>query len=208
MEFWGGEAGNAYVNRNPLSVQESDTLYLKDYGFTRRELNERFLGNLNRDLKILEVGASVGLQLELVRLMGFKNLFGIELNNYAIAKAKELHPHISVVQGSAFDLPFSDRSFDLVYTSGVLMHISPKNLPEVLNEIYRVTSRYIWCYEYAAREPVEVTYQNRRELFWKQDWLNLYTGRFPDLKLVKAEIISVLKSRNFTQMFLLEKTQN
>lgn len=208
MDFWGGEAGNAYADRNPLSVQDSDNLYLKDYGVTRRELNERFLGNLNRDLKILEVGANIGLQLELLRLMGFKNLFGVELNDCAVEKAKKLHPQVDVIRGSAFDLPFRDGYFDLVFTSGVLIHIAPADLPRALDEIHRVTNRYIWCYEFAARELVEVTYRDRQELFWRQDFLKLYTSRFPDLKVVKAEEIPVLKSPNFSQMFLLEKSND
>jgi len=205
MNFWGGEPGRAYVDRNPLNLQESDILYLRDYGITRRELNERFLGDLNHGLKILEVGANIGLQLELLRLMGFKNLLGIELNNYAVEKAKKLHPQIDVIRGSAFDLPFCDGYFDLAYTSGVLIHIDPKDLPEVLDGIYRVTNRYIWCYEFAAREPVEIAYRDKQELFWKQDFLKLYTSRFPDLKIVKSEELPVLNSKNFSQMFLLEK---
>lgn len=207
MDFWGGKAGNAYVDRNPLSIQDSDNLYLKDYGVTRRELNERFLGNLNRDLKILEVGANIGLQLELLRLMGFKNLFGVELNDYAVEKAKKLHPRVDVIRGSAFNLPFRDGYFDLVFTSGVLIHIAPRDLPQVLDEIHRITNRYIWCYEFAARELIEVTYRDRQELFWRQDFLKLYLDRFPDLKVVKTEEIPVLKSSNFSQMFLLEKSR-
>lgn len=206
MDFWGGESGNAYVDRNPMNIQESDTLYLKDYGITRRDLNERFLGNLNRDLKILEVGSNIGLQLELFRLMGFKNLLGIELNDYAVEKAKQLHPKVDVIRGSAFDLPFRDGYFDLVYTSGVLIHINPKkDLLEVSDEIYRVTNRYIWCYEFAAREPIAMTYRDRQELFWKQDFLKFYLNRFSNLKVMKAEELPVLNSENFTQMFLLEK---
>lgn len=205
MDFWGGESGRTYVDRNPLSLKDSDALYLKDYGVTRRELNERFLGNLNRDLKILEVGANIGLQLELLRTLGFKNLLGVELNDYAVEKAKQLHPKVDVIRGSAFDLPFRDGYFDLAYTSGVLIHIDPKDLPEAIDEIYRVSNRYIWCYEFAAREPVEIRYRDKQELFWKQDFLKLYISRFPDLKVVKAEEIPVLNSTNFSQMFLLEK---
>jgi len=205
MQFWGGNHGNSYADRNPQSRAEFDALYIRDYGVTRRELNERFLKDLDRDLKILEVGANIGLQLETLRLMGFKNLSGIELNAYAIEKANKLHPNLRIIQGSAFDLPFKDREFDFVYTSGVLIHIAPKDLPEVLDEIYRISNRYIWCYEYAAHESVEVKYRDRQELFWKQDFLKAYLDRFSDLRVVKSEEIPVLNSTNFTQMFLLEK---
>ncbi len=206
MDFWGGDSGVAYVDRNPMSIKEADDLYVRDYGVARREFYERYFGDLNRDLRILEVGANIGCPLELLRTLGFKNLYGIELNPNTVERAKKLHPKVDIIRGSAFDLPFKDESFDLVYTSGVLNHINPKDLPEVLDEIYRVTNRYIWCDEYAARELVEITYRGEQELFWKLDFLKLYTSRFPKLKVVKSEEIPVLNSKNFTQMFLLEKT--
>ncbi len=205
IKFWSGDFGNAYANRTPQTLEAMDNLYMKDYGISRKELNKRFLGGLDRSIKILEVGANIGLQLEALREMGFKNLLGVEVNDYAVRQAKKLHPDFDVIRGSAFDLPFRDKYFDLVYTSGVLIHIDPKDINEALDEIWRVSKRYIWCYEYAASELTNMDYRGNKERFWKTDFLKLYTNRFPDLKILKSEAIPVLGSANFTQMFLLEK---
>lgn len=121
--FWEGEGGDSYTNRNAQSVEELNQRYLKEYGIPRTAMNEEFLGDLDRSLKILEVGANMGLQLELLRGMGFTNLCGIEINEHAVLRAKAIHPRVDIIKGSAFDLPFRDKYFDLVFTSGVLIHV-------------------------------------------------------------------------------------
>jgi len=60
--------------------------------------------------------------------MGFTNLYGIELQWYAVEKAKEYTKGINIIQGSGFDIPFKDGYFDLVITNGVLIHIAPKKI--------------------------------------------------------------------------------
>lgn len=51
-------------------------------------MNTLFLGDLDRSLRILEVGANVGFQLALLQRMGFCNLYGIELQPYAVERAR------------------------------------------------------------------------------------------------------------------------
>ena len=94
------------------------------YGYTRTEINSEFIGDFDRDMKILEVGSNVGNQLLCLQEMGFKSLYGIELQNYAVELSKSRTKRINIIEGSAFDIPFKDSYFDLVFTSGVLIHIS------------------------------------------------------------------------------------
>jgi len=56
---------------------------------------------------------------------GINNLYGIELQQYAIEKAKALTKRINIIHGVADDIPFKDGYFDMVFTSGVLIHIHP-----------------------------------------------------------------------------------
>lgn len=204
-KFWQGESGRAYTDRNPESVQELEALYLKDYGISRSAMNEEFLSGFERSIKILEVGANVGVQLEMLRQQGFENLLGIEINKYAVLQAKKLRPEIDIIVGSAFDLPFRDRYFDLVFTSGVLIHIAPHDLGQALNEIYRVSNCYIWGFEYFADELTEVKYRGQSGLLWKADFSKVYREKFPELKLVKEKKFVLQGTDNLSQMFLLEK---
>lgn len=117
---------------------------MKRYGKTRSEINRVFLENLEKDIRILEVGSNIGLQLDLLQKMGFKYLYGIEINEEAIEISKQLTRNIFITKGSAFDIPYKDNYFDLVFTSGVLIHIAPQDIKEALKEIYRVSKKYIW----------------------------------------------------------------
>ena len=41
-----------------------------------------------KNLKILELGCNVGINLEILKKMGFNNLYGLEINNKAIEIAR------------------------------------------------------------------------------------------------------------------------
>ena len=63
IENWESEFGRQYTDRNSLTLEGLDALYRKNYGITRREINERFLADVPRDARILEVGCNEGNQL-------------------------------------------------------------------------------------------------------------------------------------------------
>lgn len=206
MDFWKGDFGTAYTDRNPQSVEEDDASYVAGYGISRFTMNNDFLADIDRSSTILEVGANLGLQLEHLRRMGFSNLLGIEVNEHAIQQSKHIHPKANIIPGTAFDLPFKDNRFDLVYTSGVLIHIAPKDLPDAMREIYRVSKRYIWGFEYYAPKPTDIEYRGKKGFLWKRDFAALYRELFPDLKLVRVKRFIAGAGPNEDQMFLLEKT--
>jgi len=207
MRTWQSEFGRAYTDRNLQSHDEMEKWYRENFGFTRTQLNERFVGGLGRSCRVLEVGANVGCQLEALQHMGFSNLYGIELQPYAVEMAKTRTKNINIIQGSGFDIPFKDGYFDLVFTSGVLFHISPSDLREVLGEIYRCSARFIWGLEYWADTVEDIQYRGREGLLWKADYPRIYLAQFPDLRLVKEERIKYLQGNNVDCMFLLERAR-
>ncbi|MDY7080714.1 MAG: hypothetical protein SXV54_27855 [Chloroflexota bacterium] len=105
MEKWTGQFGEEYTNRNTLSPEEMEALYKRNYGQTRTELNERFLEGIDRSIRILEVGSNVGNQLLCLQRMGFSDLYGIELQSYAVELSKSRTRHINIIEGSVFDIP-------------------------------------------------------------------------------------------------------
>lgn len=187
MEKWEGDFGKEYTNRNALSLDEMENLYKGRFGYTRKEMNSEFIGNLDRDMKILEVGSNIGNQLLCLQIMGFNNLYGIELQSYAIELSKSRTKRINIIEGSAFDIPFKDSYFDLVFTSGVLIHINPDDLNNAMREIYRCTRKYIWGFEYYADQYTEILYRGHKGLLWKTNFAKLYCEQFSDLKLVQEK---------------------
>ncbi len=204
---WSSEFGKDYTDRNPHTPEGMDELYMTNFGLTRSSLNEEFLGKLDRSIKILEVGANVGAQLLGLQKMGFTNLYGVELQGYAVEQAKARTKNINLIQGTGFDIPFKDGFFDLVYTSGVLIHISPADIGKVMDEMYRCSNRYIWGCEYFADKMTEVPYRGQSNLLWKANYAGMFQEKFKNLKMVKEKFFKYINdgSNNVDTMYLLEK---
>lgn len=206
MKEWTGNFGKKYTDRNVLSLPEMEALYKKLYGITRTEINSKFIGHFDRDIKILEVGSNIGNQLLCLQKIGFRNLYGIELQSYAVELSKSRTEGINITQGSAFDIPFRDGFFHLAFTSGVLIHIAPEDISKALDEIYRCTKEYIWCFEYYSDAYTQINYRGHSDLLWKANFSKLFLQRFKNLLLVKEEHFKWLdNSNNIDFMFLLQK---
>jgi len=124
INTWTGDFGREYTDRNTYDPEGLDDLYRRDYGITPTAINEKFLQHIPRESRILEVGCNMGNQLLLLQRMGFTDLSGIEIQSYALERAKERLQGVNLTQASALSIPYPDRSFDLVFTSGVLIHLA------------------------------------------------------------------------------------
>lgn len=202
---WTGEFGQAYTDRNSFSAKELDRLYLKNYGVSRTQLNDSFLAGIPKDAPILEVGCNLGNQLLLLQEMGFQNLYGIEIQPYALEQAGSRLQGVQLQQASASEIPHPDDYFELVFTSGVLIHIAPQDLPKALSEIHRCSRIWIWGMEYYSPETTEVNYRGHQGLLWKMDYVGEYQKQFADLELTKTQMLPYLESSNVDSMFLLKK---
>ncbi len=205
IRTWTGDFGREYTDRNTYTPVELDQLYLRNYGITRVEINDRFLKDVPRDARILEVGCNIGTQLLCLQQMGFSNLHGIEIQLYALDRAKERLPGAVLTQASALEIPYPDHSFELVFTSGVLIHVAPTDLPIALEEIHRCARTWIWGFEYYAPKTTEVVYRGHDSLLWKTDFAQAYQQQFHDLELVREERFRYLDNENVDTAFLLRR---
>jgi pseudaminic acid biosynthesis-associated methylase len=187
-EFWTSSFAKGYVDRNFSTVRELDRLYTKELGITRTNLNREFLKGIKKDARILEVGTNIGVQLLHLRGMGFTNLYGIEVNPSVAKEARRLVPDANIITGDALDIPFKDGFFDLVFTSRVLIHISPKDIRRALKEVTRVSRAYVWGLEYYEKKYTEIPYHGHRNVLWKTDFPKLYQTVNPALKLIKRSL--------------------
>ncbi|UFH56403.1 pseudaminic acid biosynthesis-associated methylase [Spirosoma sp. KNUC1025] len=207
--FWSGEFGQQYTDRNTRDREEWDNFYVQNWGLTKPEMNARFTAGWLSETRILEVGCNTGMQLRGLQDAGFTNLYGVELQPYAVEKAKQTTQHINILQGSGFDLPFRDAYFDVVCTNGVLIHIAPDDLPKIMDEMVRCSRRYIWGFEYYSPDVKSIPYRGNEGFLWKADYAALFQQRHPSLKLVKQELFPYVNSAengNVDYMYLLEKT--
>jgi pseudaminic acid biosynthesis-associated methylase len=208
LEHWRSDFGRAYTDRNSLTPEALDVLYRKNYGIGRSELNQRFLAEIPRNARILEVGCNEGNQLCALREMGFQNLYGIEIQDYALRRARARLENAQLALATAFEIPYPDGFFDLVFTSGVLIHIAPVDLPKALGEIHRCASGFIWGLEYYSPQPMEVPYRGHEKLLWKMDYAAFYLDLFDDLERVRVEHLPYLEDANVDSMFLLARKRD
>jgi pseudaminic acid biosynthesis-associated methylase len=203
--IWQGKFGRDYTDRNTFDEEQLDRLWSESYGLSRSSINREFLELIPKDASFLEVGCNVGNQLAMLRYLGYSNLSGLEIQHYALQVARSRLENILLRQGSALALPFEDNSFDVVFTSGVLIHIAPEDLPRAMNEIHRCTRKYIWGMEYFSVKPAAINYRGHDHLLWKMNYAQEYLSRFPDLELGRKQLLPYLGNQNVDTMFLLRK---
>lgn len=204
-EAWSSKFGVEYTDRNFMTVEEMEELTEKYYGISRTKINEMFFKDFRRDIRILEVGCNIGNQLECLQRMGFNNLYGIDISQYAVELCKENSKGINVIRGDGSDIPFKECYFDLVFTSGVLIHINETDLPKVMKEIYRCSSKYIFGFEYYAEKRTEIKYRGNNNMLWKDDFPRIYCGLFPNLMVEKEQLFKYQENDNYDIAFLLRK---
>lgn len=209
LRVWQGKFGRDYTLRNSQLLTEMEELFRQEFGISASEM----FGKAIRELPIktvLEVGCNIGNKLALLHEMGYKNLTGVEPLNFAINEGKKRYPFINFKQGTVFDLPFADGSFDLVFTAGVLIHINPDDLSRAMNEIARVSGRWILGFEYYAVKPEWVIYRGKDELLWKRNFMGEYLKIAPGLKILYQKLLNhnpkvVGREGLMSQIFVLGK---
>lgn len=113
----------------------------------QRFLIRAFLNALTKEAEklnpesVLDAGCGEGFTLEKLREHGVGGtLVGIDVQQQAIEHGRQIHPNLSLQQGSIYELPFKNEEFDLTICSEVLEHLDD---PErALRELARVTKKY------------------------------------------------------------------
>ena len=77
-----------------------------------------------------------------------------------------------------------ERQWDLVFVSGVLIHINPLELGRVYDLMYHASKKYIMLSEYYNPVPVEVNYRGHDGKLFKRDFAGELWDKYPDLKLL------------------------
>lgn len=91
---------------------------------------------------ILDAGCGEGFTMEKLLKSGVgKKIEGVEYSKDAIKIGKKLFPNLTFRQGSVYELPYKDASFDLVICTEVLEHLEEPT--RSLKEILRVSKKYL-----------------------------------------------------------------
>ncbi|HTE54128.1 MAG TPA: pseudaminic acid biosynthesis-associated methylase [Kofleriaceae bacterium] len=154
---------------------------------------------------VLEVGCNVGWNLTYLSRLGPYRLVGIEPQADVVRRGRRRGDQFAILEGDAFDLPFKDGAFDLVFTSGVLIHIHPRDLPRALAEIERVSRRFVLYIEYDHASEVEVPYHGRGGALWKRDHRATWLRAAPHLRPVRGGLWGAARDYDDCSWCLFEK---
>lgn len=138
---------------------------------------------------ILEVGCNSGPNLYLLaKRFPQAQIVGIDINSKAVQYgnaqfAQEGIPNVKLSLGKADELgQFQDKSFDVVFTRAVLIHIGPDKINNVIKEMIRITRRALilvegHCFEPQDKDPhghgVYCSGVWKAWRMWKRDYVAL-----------------------------------
>jgi ubiquinone/menaquinone biosynthesis C-methylase UbiE len=155
IEYW-----NQYSENSDSNYNEEMAKFIRDLAVSLRVQN------------VLEIGCNSGNDLKL-----FPQEFdvsGIDPNESAIRKASQNLSYFKFKVGTITELPFEDSSFDFVFTRNVLNHIDESSMEKAVNELIRVSRKYILNVEYFSdneNQIQDVAIQTWGRNMYKR-WLN------------------------------------
>lgn len=203
-EFWAGKNGADYLARNPMN----EAVLARAKHFLFRALAKAELPHLIHG-RVMELGANHGVNLRALRDLLGKNvrLHGIEINPQAYA---ELAQVADLAVNTTFLDPVpavAEEKYDLVFTKGVLIHLSPSDLPRALEVLYTMSRRYILTAEYHSPRLEMVPYRGVENRLWKGPYAEMLLQAYPDLALRDYGFVSRLDAypQDDLTYFLLEK---
>jgi len=196
-QFWAGNFGDEYTNRNiGENIIASNTA-----------LFSKILSRTEKVNSVIEFGANRGLNLQAIRnLLPLVKLEAIEINENAV-KLLEKIGNIKIYNQSILDF-IPEEKVDFVLIKGVLIHINPDFLPQVYDLLYNSCNKYLCISEYYNPTPVEINYRGHSKKLFKRDFAGEILDRFADFKLIDYGFVYHRDNQfkqDDTTWFLLEK---
>ena len=175
QEFWKSQFGEQYRDKNTKfdekRCDEAWSIMLR-----------YFNGQLPQS--ILECGSNIGRNLKSLKSIApSSELSLIELNKESFDIAVKRFSPKQKFNGSIDQAPFENDSFDLVFTSGVLIHIHPNDLLPTMKKMFDLSDRYILLAEYFSREPESIIYHGQKDKLFKMDFGKYFLNNF-DVKIL------------------------
>ena len=114
-------------------------------------------------------------------------VWGFDKNNYAIEKAIQKLPEINFKIEDINKTSFPDSHFDIVFTRGVFIHIPTSSVNAAMNELFRISKKWIFNLEYFGTDGEMIKWKRGDDLCWyrnmKEKWQNYDVELITDLEL-------------------------
>ena len=178
QELWANKFGDRYEIRNGA---------LSDLK-PREEMWRSILGavlsanNQTPPESYYEVGAGNGRNIIAINDIyadGYKPNFGVcEIHTQACDSLEALEANIKIDNKAFENIEYVHSSYDLVYTSGVLIHVHPDNLVSFMRRMYEISRKFIVVVEYFSPKCREIEYRGERNVLWANDFGSILLDNF------------------------------
>ena len=135
-----------YIDTYQKEIQSSIGFIGQDVDFFLRlkgneliELADKYLHD-TKNIAVLDIGSGVGL-MDACLTNTFKNLYGVDVEEGVVQKAKQRNPSVNYRLYDGNSLPFPDNFFDLVFAVNVMHHVPPASWDNFVKEMKRVIKK-------------------------------------------------------------------
>jgi len=154
-ELW---TNYTFENEDTLQKEVSKFIYYLSLG----------IGGKN----ICEAGCNVG-----NNLSEFPKEFkvnGFDMNDEALTIARKNHPEFNFSKENIKKTSFKNEQFDVVFTRGVLIHISNEEIHDVIKELFRISKKWIFNLEYFGEDGKMIKWKRGDDLLWYRNMKELW----------------------------------
>jgi pseudaminic acid biosynthesis-associated methylase len=188
--FWSGEFGDDYHKRNRVDYRDRLPFWQSAVQYTEPR-------------SVLEIGCGPGWNLLALReVQPTLDLYGIEINEGAVAEARSNNLKVDHGTFDTAKAMYEPGAVDLVFTSGVLIHVAPDDLDRCMNAMIEISGRYVMAIEYDADREVPRVYRGHDDKLWARPYGKLLEKK--GLKLLSEGMAGGWESATY---YLLEKAQ-
>jgi SAM-dependent methyltransferase len=128
------EAGESIETIHPIKV------------YRHRQVAREIANRVGAGATVLEIGCGASFALHELSKLGLR-CHGVDMDptviEYSQALKKSYGSNVEFSQLDAFSLPFPDKSFDVVFSVGVLEHYSPEDQLLLAKECKRLAKRFV-----------------------------------------------------------------
>ena len=197
--FWAEEFGNKYIDRNKSNISIASKCVLLS----------KIINRTRNVVSVIEYGANIGLNLRALKfILPQCEIAALEINSKAVKELKRWGGANEVFQDSILEFR-TNRKWDMVLVSGVLIHINPDWLPEVYNLLAQTSEKYVVIAEYYNPTPVTISYRGNEDRLFKRDFAGEMMDLHPEFNLLDYGF-TYHRDPNFPRddvtWFLLEKS--
>ncbi len=172
-KFWQGEFGEKYIKRNIDSKLLSSNI----------SFFSKIFSDIGSVKSVLELGCNAGMNLKAIEALNKEvELTGVDINELALSEVDKWGGAKTIVS-SIINLEIKE-TYDLTFTKGVMIHINPKLLTVVYENLYKLSTKYILIAEYYNATPVSIDYHGHSDKLFKRDFAGDMLDKYSDLTLV------------------------